>query len=285
MKILITGSNGMVARAAIAQCLQIGDQVIALSRQQLDISDKRAVSAAFESYRPEIVLNCAAFTDVDGAEAKPEAARDANTIGVRNLAEAAREKGSRFVTISTDYVFDGANPGFYTERDVANPHGVYAETKYAGELAAADTNSDSVIVRSGWIYGHGGTNFLSVMHRLLAEGKNIKAIADAYGTPTFADDLAKRLRELGGRTESGIFHITNSGPGTSYLGFAEKVCEIGGFDKSLIDPVSNNDLKRPAPRPVSSKLASVRIDELGIAPLPDWESAMAEFLGREFRIQ
>ncbi|MEP6705564.1 MAG: dTDP-4-dehydrorhamnose reductase [Acidobacteriota bacterium] len=285
MKILITGANGMVARAAIAHCQQIGDQVVALSRQQLDISDKRAVSAVFESNRPEVVLNCAAFTDVDGAEAKPEAARDANAIGVRNLAEAASGTGSRFVTISTDYVFDGANPGFYTELDAANPHGVYAETKYEGELAAAGINSDSVIVRSGWIYGHGGTNFLSVMHRLLAQGKNIKAIADAYGTPTFADDLAKRLRELGGRTESGIFHITNSGLGTSYLGFAEKVCEIGGFDKNLIEPVSNNDLKRPAPRPISSKLSSVRLEGLGLAPLRDWEHALAEFLGREVRIR
>ncbi len=281
MKILITGANGMVARAAIEHCRQIGDDVVALTRQQLDIADRSAVSNTFGSHSPDAVLNCAAFTDVDGSEASPEAARDANTIGVRNLAESAKETGSRFVTISTDYVFDGSNPGFYTEDDIPNPRGVYAETKYEGEVAATEANRDSVIVRSGWIYGRGGTNFLSVMHRLLGDGKNIKAIGDAYGTPTFANDLAKRLRELAGRKESGIFHVTNSGAGTSYLGFAEKVCQIGGFDKGLIAPVSNNDLKRPAPRPVSSKLASIRIKELDIAPLPDWERALEEFLQEE----
>ena len=270
----------MVARAAIEHCHQIGDEVVALTRQQLDIAERTAVFECFEANLPNAVLNCAAFTDVDGAESNPDAARDANTIGVRNLAEAAKETGSRFVTISTDYVFDGSNAGFYTENDLPNPRGVYAETKYEGEVAASEANPDSVIVRSGWIYGNGGTNFLSVMHRLLREGKHIKAITDAYGTPTFANDLAIRLRGLAVRNVSGIFHATNSGAGTSYMGFAEKVCEIGGFDKGLIEPVSNNDLKRPAPRPVSSKLGSIRIEELGLTPLRDWEIALGEFLGK-----
>jgi len=281
MKILITGANGMVARAAIKLCRDIGDEVVAMTRQQLDISDRNSVFGSFRSHRPDAVLNCAAFTDVDGAETNPEASRDANTLGVQYLAEAARETDARFVTISTDYVFDGENTDFYTEVDVPNPRGVYAVTKYDGEVAAAKVNPESVVVRSGWIYGRGGTNFLSVMHRLLAEGKKIKAIGDAYGTPTFANDLAKRLRELADQSESGIFHVTNSGAGTSYLGFAEKVCDIGGFDKGLIEPVANSDLKRPAPRPVSSKLGSVRIQELGLTPLPNWVDALAAFLESE----
>lgn len=285
MKVLITGANGMVARAAAEHCRQIGDEVAALTRQALDIADTEAVSAWFESHRPDAVLNCAAYTDVDGAESNQEAARLANTLGVENLAASSKSVGAQFVTISTDYVFDGENGGFYTENDVPNPRGVYAVTKYEGEVAAARVNPDSAIVRSGWIYGDGGTNFLSVMHSLLAQGKRIKAIADAYGTPTFAYDLASRLRELACMSASGIFHVTNSGEGTSYLGFAEKVCEIGGFEKNLIEPVSNNDLKRPAPRPVSSKLASVRLEEIGLDPLPDWENALAEFLSDENRKQ
>ena len=116
------------------------------------------------------------------------------------------------------------------------------------------------------------------MHRLLGEGKRIKAIKDSYGTPTHAPDLAKRLRDLAATDATGIFHITNSGDGTSYLGFAEKVCEVGGFDPSLIEGVSHEDLKRPAPRPISSKLASVRIESLGLASLPDWTDALSEFL-------
>ncbi len=283
MKILITGANGMVAHAAIRHCRDIGDDVIELTRQELDISNRDAVFEAMVIYRPEAILNCAAYTDVDGAESNPEASRSANTLGPRYLAEAAKDEGARFVTISTDYVFDGANSGFYSETDSANPRGGYAETKYEGELAAADAYGDSVIVRSGWIYGHGGTNFLSVMHRLLAQGKKIKAIADAYGTPTFAKDLAVRLRELAGMSVSGLFHVTNSGAGTSYLGFAEKVCEIGGYDKPLIEPVSDGDLQRPAPRPISSKLTSVKLEKLGLAPLPGWEKALAEFLADEGR--
>jgi dTDP-4-dehydrorhamnose reductase len=271
----------MVARSAIRHCRDIGDDVIELTRQELDISNRDAVFEAMTIYRPEAILNCAAYTDVDGAESDPEASRSANTLGPRYLAEAAKDVEARFVMISTDYVFDGSNTGFYLETDVANPRGVYATTKYEGELAAAEANEYSVIVRSGWIYGHGGTNFLSVMHRLLAEGKKIKAISDAYGTPTFAHDLARRLRELAEQNATGLFHVTNAGPGTSYLGFAEKVCEIGGFDRELIEPVSHKDLKRPAPRPVSSKLASMRIEKLGVIPLPDWETALGEFLASE----
>ena len=281
MRVLITGANGMVARAAAEHCRQIGDEVIALTRQDLDIADREQVFRSIAEHRPDAVLNCAAYTDVDGAESDPETARRVNTLGVQNLAEAAKEYDARLITISTDYVFDGANSGFYTEDDEPGPRGVYATTKYEGELAAMRSNPNAVVVRSGWIYGAGGTNFLSVMHRLLAEGKRIKAIADAYGTPTFARDLAGRLRELGGCNESGLFHVTNPGPGTSYLGFAEKVCEIGGFDPRLVEPVSKDDLKRPAPRPVSSKLASVRTDKLGLDALPNWEDALEKFLADE----
>jgi dTDP-4-dehydrorhamnose reductase len=281
MKILITGANGMVARAAIAHCRQIGDEVFALTRQELNIADSDVVSDWFQSERPNAVLNCAAYTDVDGAESDPEASRLANTVGVENLAAASKFFGTRFVTISTDYVFDGENGGFYTEESTPNPRGVYAITKYEGEVAAARANPESVIVRSGWIYGKGGTNFLSVMHSLLGQGKRIKAIGDAFGTPTFANDLARRLRELSETNASGIFHVTNSGEGTSYFNFAETICEIGGYDKELIERVSNDDLKRPAPRPVSSKLGSVRMDKLGLDPLPEWKTALAHFLSEE----
>ena len=273
MKILITGANGMVARATSRHCVNIGDEVVALTRQELDIADETAVLESLRRNKPEAVINCAAFTDVDGAESSPDASYAANKLGVRNLAKAAAETNSRLVTISTDYVFDGANRGFYTENDTPNPQGVYASSKYEGELAAVEVNPDTVIVRSGWIYGEGGTNFLSVMHRLLAEGKSIKAISDSYGTPTFAGDLAARLRELAGQNEVGVFHIANSGDGTSYFGFAEKVCELGGFDRKQLEAVSHEDLKRPAPRPVSSKLASVRLD-----PLPEWINALSRFL-------
>jgi dTDP-4-dehydrorhamnose reductase len=271
----------MVARATAEHCRAIGDEVFACTREEMDIADRRAVSEIVGRIRPDAVINCAAFTDVDGAESNEAASFAANADGVENLALACRENAAGFVTISTDYVFDGANAGFYTQRDTPNPQGVYARSKLEGEVRARNAYARSAIVRSGWIYGSGGTNFLSVMHRLLADGKKIKAISDSFGTPTYAADLAKRLRELAELDLPCLFHVTNSGPGTSYLGFAQKVCEIGGFDTGLLEVVSKTDLQRPAPRPASSKLGCVLSEPLGLKSLPDWETALAAFLERE----
>jgi dTDP-4-dehydrorhamnose reductase len=278
MKILITGAHGMVARATAEYCRSIGDDVIALARGEMNIADLGSVRASIGEHRPDAIINCAAYTNVDGAEGEPEDSFSANVVGPKNLALASLEFGCRFVTISTDYVFDGTFDGFYTQRHQPNPQGVYATTKRRGEIEALTANARTIVVRSGWIYGHDGTNFLSVMGNLLRDGKPIKAIRDSYGTPTFAGDLAKRLRELAELDMPAVFHVTNSGPGTSYLGFAEKVCEISGFDHSLLESVSHADLQRPAPRPVSSKLACLFSEKLGLPPMPDWEDGLRRFL-------
>ncbi len=279
MKILITGANGMVARACIEYCQKIGDTVSAYTRQELDISDRDAVFSIVESNLPDAVINCAAYTDVDGAETNQEKCFAANSFGVENLALAAKKSDSAFVTISTDYVFDGTKSGFYIQRDTPNPQSVYGKAKLEGEIRARNAYARSIIVRSGWIYGASGTNFLSVMHKLLAEGKQIKAISDSYGTPTFAGDLAQRLRELAELDFPCIFHVTNAGEGTSYAGFAQRVCEIKNFDTKLLKTVSVNDLQRPAQRPVSSKLACLFSEKFGLSPLPHWKTALESFLG------
>ena len=278
MKILITGANGMVARAAVEHCRSIGDDVTALSRADLDIADLRAVFASISDHRPDAVLNCAAYTNVDGAETDKETCFKVNADGVENLANACKSVNAAFVTISTDYVFDCLKTGFYTQRDTPNPQGVYARSKREGEIRANFAYARSIIVRSGWIYGHSGTNFLSVMSNMLADGKSIHAIEDSYGTPTYANDLAKRLRELAEIDLPCTFHVTNAGDGTSYLGFAEKVCEIGQFDKGLIQPASMNDLKRPAPRPANSKMSCLLSERVGLAALQNWDEALKEFL-------
>jgi dTDP-4-dehydrorhamnose reductase len=269
----------MVARSAATYCRSLGDEVAAITHADLDISDRDSVFAAFERLRPSIVLNCAAYTNVDDAETNVEKCYAANAVGPENLAAASSEFGSVFVTISTDYVFDGERDGFYTEDDEPNPQGVYAKSKYEGERRAAAVNPDAAIVRSGWIYGEFGTNFLSVVRDLLARDKKIAAISDSFGTPTYAFDLAVRLRELAGLKASGIFHVTNHGPGASYFEFAREVAGIGGFDPELIEPVSKDSLDRPAPRPANSRLACVRIGESGLGPLRDWKAALSEYLG------
>lgn len=278
MRILITGANGMLARAVKNYSLFVGDETVALTRSELNIADRGAVFDVVSDIRPAAVINCAAFTDVDGAETNEADCFAANADGVGNLAAACAGSDSVFVTVSTDYVFDGSKEGFYTQRDTPNPLGVYANAKWEGEIRAFAAYPRSIIVRSGWIYGHGGTNFLSVMPRLLAEGKSIKAIGDSYGTPTFADDLAARLHDLAAADIPGVYQVTNDGPGCSYLEFAEKICDIGGFDKRLLQPASHVDLKRPAPRPVSSKLACLVSEKLGFAPLRNWEEALKEFI-------
>lgn len=279
MKILITGANGMVARAAVKHCESIGDAVVAFDRNRLDISDRAKVFEVFEHEKPEAVLNCAAYTDVDGSETNVERCYSANAGGVENLALAAKEIDAAFVTISTDYVFDGAKSSFYTQRDTPNPLGIYAKSKYEGEILARNAYARSIIVRSGWIFGYGGTNFLSVMANLLADGKRIKAIRDSHGTPTFANDLAKRLRELAALDLPAIYHVTNSGAAATFESFAREVCRLKNFDENLIETVSMNELKRPAPRPVNSPLKCLFSENFGLLPLQNWKEALTEFLG------
>ncbi len=278
MRIIVTGANGLVGRAVVRQARGRFDEVLPHTRSELDISDGPSVTARIAELLPDAVINCAAYTNVDGAEADAAGCNLANINGVENLAVACRSTGSAFVTISTDYVFDGTSSGFYTQRDTPQPVGVYARSKREGEIRAFAAYPRSIIVRTGWIYGSGGSNFLSILPGLLAVGTPVKAISDCFGTPTYASDLAARLIDLAAADLPGIYHVTNTGLGCSYLGFAEKICELGGFDAGLLQVVSNNDLGRPASRPANSRIACVISSRLGFPPLRDWENALAEFV-------
>src|SRR5882724_3684138 len=186
----------MVGNAVCDDCRQRGDQVRAYDRASLDIANFALVRAALERDKPDAVINCAAWTDVDGCESDPARALAANGLGPENLARASRAVGASLVTISTDYVFAGDRDGFYTQRDDPDPQSVYAVTKLAGERRAQVASARTIVVRSGFIFGRGGRNFLSTMGARLKAGDQIKAIADSWGTPTYAKHLAARLREL-----------------------------------------------------------------------------------------
>ncbi|HYP52936.1 MAG TPA: NAD(P)-dependent oxidoreductase, partial [Pyrinomonadaceae bacterium] len=185
MKILVTGAGGMLGRAVVEHCGGRGDEVLGLDRASLDISDAAAVREALERARPDAVVNCAAWTDVDGCELDPHRAQEANATGPENLAAGCRAVGASLVTVSTDYVFDGRKEGFYTQRDDPNPLSVYAFTKLKGERRAQVASARTVVVRTGWIFGAGGRNFLSRVVELGRAGAPLKAITDAYGTPTY----------------------------------------------------------------------------------------------------
>lgn len=278
MKILITGGNGMVARAAKRIFEFRGDEVVSVTKEDLDISSREDVRSVMNSVRPDAVVNCAAYTNVDGCESNEEICFAVNSIGVENLAIESREIGARFVTISTDYVFDGKSSGFYTEDDDPNPISIYGKSKLEGERRALASNDESIIVRSGWIYGHGGTNFLSVVAEKISRGESVPAISDSFGTPTFADDLCNTIRDLLGCDARGIFHIANSGDGTSYHGFAVEIAKNLHRSPESVSEVSEKQLSRPAPRPHSSKLKSKRLSDFGIVAPRDWKEALREYL-------
>lgn len=275
MKILITGAGGLVGGAAARHCRSIGDEIIAAKHEDLDIADRESVFAFFEREKPDSVINCAAWTNVDGCESDDAKNRAANAYGVENLALGCRRIGANLVTISTDYIFDGAHSGFYTQRDDPNPLSKYGAAKLAGERLAQAALARTTVVRSGWIFGEGGANFLSQGVGMLLAGKSLTAISDAFGTPTYAPDLARRLRELAEADLPGIYHVVNSGEGTSYADFMRAV---PGIKTEQIADTFSASLKRPAARPPNSKLRCLISEKLGFEHLPDWKTALNDFV-------
>ena len=277
MKVLITGAGGMVARALAAHCNAHGDEVFAHTRDTLDITEADNVRAVFERERPDTVINCAAWTDVDGCELNPERALLINAEAVEILASHSRLVEASFVTISTDYVFDGDKEGFYTQRDDPEPQSAYGIAKLQGERRAARVSARTVVVRSGWIFGTGGRNFLATAVERARRGEHLKAISDAYGTPTYAPHLAARLRELAELDLPGTFHVAGSGAGASFLEFAREAAKAAGAEGLEIESISMDSLQRPAPRPRNSRLRCLLSEAIGLAPLPDWRDALREF--------
>ena len=268
----------MVGRALTTHCSQSGDEVFSFDRLALDITNRAPVRELISKCRPDAVVNCAAWTDVDGCESDPARANAVNADGPENLAWASRNVAAAFLTISTDYVFDGAKNGFYTQRDDPNPLSVYAHSKLAGEQKSQRTYARTIVVRTGFIFGRGGTNFLSTVVDRVRRGEKVKAIHDAWGTPTYAPDLAKRLRELVLKDIPGVFHVVSEGDGATYEEFARSAVQQTGAQTSKIESVSFDSLKRPAPRPRNSKLKCLRSPALGFAPLPTWREGLTHFL-------
>ncbi len=278
MKILIPGAGGLVGRALTEHCRAQGDEVFAYDHQSLDVADYEKVNTVIAECRPDAVLNCAAWTNVDGCEKDPEKTRRVNSVGPENLARASRRVNAVFVTISTDYVFDGLKEGFYTQRDNPNPLSVYGRFKLEGERHAQAEHARTIVVRAGYIFGLGGTNYLSTIVARARKGERLTAIHDCYGTPTYGRDLAARLRELAVKDLPGIYHVTNSGEGASFETFAREALKIANCPVDAITPVSMESLQRPAPRPRNSRMKCVLSPAIGLAPLRPWQEAVADFV-------
>jgi dTDP-4-dehydrorhamnose reductase len=278
MKILITGAGGLVGKASIAHCLANGDEVVAYDHQLLDIGDGEKVEAVVASERPDALINCAAWTDVDGCESDPAKAERANALGPENLARACRRANATLLTISTDYVFDGAKEGFYTQRDQPLPLSVYGRFKLEGERRSQAEHARTIVIRSGYIFGPGGGNFLSTIVDRARRGEKLKAITDCWGTPTYARDLAVRLRELVELDLPGVFHVVSAGDGATFETFTREALRIAGCEPALVESVSMDSLARPAPRPRNSKMKCLLSEAIGLSPLPHWQDGLAHFV-------
>ena len=278
MKVLVTGAGGLVGRSVTNHCTAQQQEVFAFDHKNLDIADLESVRSAMSDVRPDVVINCAAWTDVDGCETDRERALTANARGPEVLASTCREVDALLITISTDYVFDGRKDGFYTQEDQPNPISVYGESKLEGEERARREHARTIIVRSGYIFGAGGRNFLSTFLARARAADTVKAISDMVGTPTYAPDLAQQLYQLAQVNRPGTYHVVNAGDGVSFEGFARTALEIARLDRNLVQSTTLAELKRPAPRPQNSRLRCLISAEAGLDPMPSWQVALRRFI-------
>lgn len=274
LRILVVGAGGQLGRELVPAFAP--HETTGLDRHQLDIVDRSAVLATVGALRPDLVVNAAAFTDVDACESRPDEAYAVNALGVRHLAEACRLVGAHLTTVSTDYVFDGTSPRPYHEWDEPAPSSVYGRSKLAGEREALPT---ATVVRTSWLCGRHGPNMVRTILRLLDGEGSLRFVDDQRGHPTFVSDLVPVLRRLTIERRQGVFHVTNQGA-VSWYEFAREVAAAAGHDPNRVEPIATADLDppRPAPRPANSVLDNRALRLLGWAPTRDFRQPLAELV-------
>ena len=275
MKILITGSNGMLGHD-LADELDKNHDLILTDSKVLDITDNKRTIEYVCSVKPDIVINSAAYTDVDGCEENQDLAYSVNGEGVRNLALACKEVDCPLVHISTDYVFDGSATEPIREDGEIGPISVYGKSKLKGEEAIQEILDKFFIIRTAWLYGINGRNFPKTMLELAENHSEITVVYDEVGTPTYTPDLASGIAELIETDYYGIYHLTNSGS-CSWCEFARYIFEIAGKDVKVI-PVTASEFARPAPRPSYSVLENKNWVEKGFKPLRDYKEAIKDYI-------
>lgn len=277
---LVTGAGGMLAPDVLERLAADGIEAVGAGRADLDITDPESVRAAMAAHRPAVVVNCAAWTDVDGAESQEEAALAVNGTGPRVLAEACKEAGAVLLHVSTDYVFAGDGTEPYAEEAPTGPRSAYGRTKLAGEQAVLDVLPDTGhVVRTAWLYGAGGGNFVRTMIKLEAVKDTLDVVDDQRGRPTWTVDPADRPVRLGrpalaGTAPAGAYHGT-SGDGTTWSRLTREVFRLPGADPERVRPTTGAAFARPAPRPAYSVLGHSRWQQAGIEPIRDWSEVLS----------
>lgn len=281
MKVVVTGASGQLGTDVVRSWTVAGDTVLGLDRPGLDITDRNAVLHLLTRDRPDVVVNCAAWTAVDACEGDPERAHQVNADAVAHLAEGCAAAGARLLQISTDYVFDGTKAEPYVESDATNPQSVYGQSKLAGEATALTLGDRAAVVRTSWVCGEHGANMVKTILRLAATQPQLAFVADQVGHPTFTADLAPLLRRIAVAELSGVIHATNQGA-VSWFEFAQAVVAASGRDPAMVSPISTADLQppRPAPRPANSVLDNAAMRAAGMDLLRDFHAPLAELVDR-----
>jgi len=274
VRVLITGGHGQLGRALV-RTVPPGHEVVALGASQCDVTDPAAVRAALARVEPDVVVHCAAWTDVDGCERHPERAWRVNALGTQHVASACFAAGASLVYISTNYVFDGEQDEPYHEFARPHPLSVYGASKLAGEQAVRALCPRHAIVRTAMLYDATGRNFLTTVLRLAAEQPHLRMVADQYGNPTFVDDLARALWQLVERSAAGTFHVVNAGS-ASWYDWAQAIVETLQLPVA-VEPIPASEYRRAARPPRNGTLMSLALPALGIE-LPDWRDALARCL-------
>lgn len=280
MKVLVTGAGGQVAKS-LAATRPHHVALTALSRAELDISDRAAVLAAVEAHAPEVVINAAAFTSVDRAESAPHAAMAVNGSAVGWLADACAVCNARLVQLSTDYVFSGQSAEHYATDALPDPLSVYGQTKRAGEQAALSATG-ALVVRTAWVYAAGHGNFVETMLRLMAEQDAVRVVADQIGSPTHADSLTRSVWDLIACGAAGIYHVTDAGIASWYdfaVAIQEEALALGLLTRAVpVVPIATADYPTPAPRPVCAVLDKAETWAILGAPAPHWRTELRAML-------
>jgi dTDP-4-dehydrorhamnose reductase len=274
VKILITGANGQLGRELIRQ-LQ-GSDYLATDVAEMDITNQNNTLQVIESYRPDVVIHGAAYTNVDGAESNIDLAYRINAIGTQNVAAACLKYDAKMVYVSTDYVFDGTLGRAYNEFDLTNPQSIYGKSKLAGETLAKHILNKLFIVRTSWLYGD-GNNFVRTMLKLGKEREELSVVNDQYGCPTSTIDLANTILTLIQTQHYGTYHAANTGV-TTWYDFAKKIFELSSNERVKVLPQTTEELGRPAPRPKYSPLENMMLGLTVGKIMRPWEEALEEYI-------
>ena len=278
MKVLVTGSAGMLAKDLIPLLSKRGHEVLAPPEDKLDITNLRVVKDVVDKLAPELIINCAAYTNVDGAEKQEHQALIVNGLGVQNLCLLCQEHNIPLVHFSTDYVFDGTKPGPYTIYDRTNPINAYGRSKLLGEKYILWLLSKFYLIRTSWLFGLQGKNFIETMLELGQKQKQVSVVTDQRGCPTWTRHLAEASIDLIETGRYGIYHVTNSEP-TSWFDFTKEIFRLSGISTAVM-PVTSEQFPRPAKRPSNSVLDTFPLKEVIGRDMSSWKEALREYLAQ-----